>query len=114
MPAKTPHFLAILALLLALCGCSQTQFTPAPRPATATASAEYVGGPDGGVWVELSHLSGPLYRLTFFHSKGKSTHTFKLVRTDGTSNPISTADLSGWDGAQMHLTNAQGQLVRAK
>ena len=104
----------LLCLLLAalIVGCGSMP----PRPDTVPAGAFWVGGSDGGVFVQLAkEPSDPdqVYRAKIYYEKGELWYEGTLTLEPPNGPPVDIANaeaFSGWDGTQLIL--ADGRTLR--
>jgi len=103
-----------LIALLALAACSSRD-EPAPAPAkpnSVPASAVWVGGVDGGVFVDIGPAAPGEYRVRVFQASGETEVDGVFVPGPATSPTamITASSISGWDGEQLLLDDG-GSLV---
>lgn len=97
--------LAILVALASLsCVTEMAQQEP-QRPESVSSAANWIGGPDGGVWVELQpdpDRAG-IYQATITHETGAVAYQGPLRRQPAADSPIDPSLIDGWDGDELLL-----------
>lgn len=102
-----------LIALLATAACSSPDESVPARPGSVPASAVWVGGVDGGVFVDIASATGGEYRVRIFLATGEPEVDGVFVPSADTP-PAATIDassVSGWDGEQL-LLDGGGALVQ--
>ncbi len=106
------RFIGVIAQLVILAACTYSVSEPR-RPAQVPKQALWVGGSDGGVFVEVSETpqkdSG--YRMTVYHSRtGQILYTGPAEirpRGKGSLRVHDVESYSGWDGEKMILSDGR-------
>ena len=101
-----------LVTLLALGACSAQEDPVPARPDSVSASAAWVGGVDGGVFVDIEPAAAGEYRVRVYHANGETEVDAIFVPGAGTSpaGKITATSVSAWDGEQL-LLDGGGVLV---
>ena len=103
--------LAVLVFVLALgaAACSGSSPSEPPRPAGVPADAFWVGGSDGGAFVQLRR-DGAGYSGAVYHADGERWFTgpFRLEPAGAPAvDPSDHAAFTGWDGSQLLITDGR-------
>ena len=108
---RVVSFLLVVIAVLAA-GCITETGTIPARPPGLPADAAWVGGPDGGVFVQLAQVSSREYDAAVYYQDGELRHKGRFVRKgEGQDmSRLTTADLAGFDGTQLLLKQG-GSLV---
>jgi hypothetical protein len=98
----------ILLVLASACGCSRGENVP-PRPKGVPKSAEWVGGPDGGVFIvcESAETDISAKACTVF-SEGTGDVLMSghfVIRNKGSQVAVRDLKYSAYDGSQILLQN---------
>jgi hypothetical protein len=113
---KMHHRLQLVLLVATLLSCTCAPATP-PRPAGLPAEAMWVGGPDGGVFIQLKRQDDPgppTYTGTVYHSDGSVWYEggFMLEPAGGKVDPADKSQFAGWDGTQILLQDGRALVAR--
>ncbi len=106
----------VVAGLLAS-GCVESTSGP-PRPAGLPAEAFWLGGPDGGVFVELQRAEGPSlpqYSGAVYHPDGSLWYKGRFTLEPSGGAPVDLKDrgqFAGWDGTRILLKDGRALLAR--
>ncbi len=107
---RTNRTLLLLCVLtLAAAACTRTSSSEPERPAGVPADAFWVGGSDGGAFVQLRR-DGVGYSGAVYHLDGERWFTgpFRLEPVGATPvDPADHAAVTGWDGTQLLLTEGR-------
>lgn len=72
---RVTRYSALTVIALAMAGCGQDAHYSPPKPVGLPASAYYLGGLDGGNWVDCSSDDGHQFRcLMYDNNNGRLTH----------------------------------------
>lgn len=88
-------------------GCTVERNEGAPqRAANVPAEAVWIGGPDGGAWVELRRDKSAmgLYRAKIQYETGALAYEGPLRRDPPSDQPVDAAMIEGWDGDELLLS----------
>ena len=111
---RSSLLVALAGLFLAL-GTGHSRAEPA-RPLTVPSSAFWLGGPDGGVFVQLKLVTAPgIYSGSIYHPDGALWYRgrFLLRPTGGKAiDPADIQQFSFWDGSQLVLEDGRALLAR--
>lgn len=105
----------LLPMLAAIASCTTEPPEP-PRPGSVPNTAFWVGGADGGVFVQLERrLSDPrgVYQAKVYYEAGEVWYEGPLVLDPLDGADVNIADrriFSGWDGTQLILVD--GRVMR--
>lgn len=94
------------------------------RPAEVPQQAYWVGGPDGGVYVNIepttkkqqeAKKSPKAYAVAIYFDNGEPWYmgTMRLEPTDTEPLKLSASLFNGWDGEELHLKDGR-RLVKAE
>ena len=107
-----------LAIALAAFGCSQGSSQPA-RPKSLPASAFWVGGADGGVFVDVQPAGAGAarsqYRGTIYHPDGEVWYAGALQLQPATAAPLDLSNkqqFEAWDGTRLLLSGQRVLVAR--
>ena len=103
--------LAVLVFLVAVGGaaCSSSSSSEPTRPPGVPADAFWVGGSDGGAFVQLRR-DGVGYSGAVYHADGERWFTgpFRLEPAGASAvDPSDHAAFTGWDGSQLLMTGGR-------
>lgn len=107
-PLELSFFILILILMTTSCKYYKDQGYDLQRPDQIPKEADWVGGPDGGVWVSIDSVyEFGMYQLSIYHESGEPelTGLFSLTEAckEEISQPIKTESFSGFDGGKVYL-----------
>ena len=108
-----------LIVFLACAGCSRAPDALPPRPPGLPATAAWVGGADGGVYVDITvTASGPprQYLVRIFDVTGDLDAEGIFARAPGYDGDeiITVEAISGWDGEKLLLVGGGALIGRAQ
>lgn len=109
--------LALLLVLSSVGACVVAEDAGSERPEGVPASAEWVGGADGGVWVDLQATSerGEFDAAILADVTGASLYQGTLALTDPQADDDVASlrqKLNAWDGSQLLLTDGRSLSAR--
>jgi hypothetical protein len=102
----------LITVLVLILGCDYKRADPA-RPAGVPQEAFWVGGPDGGVFVEIRETPGNAdsYKMTIFHDQTGKVLYRGPAHVQPAGRGIVRIDdpraFSGWDGEKMILADGR-------
>jgi hypothetical protein len=100
----------VVALLVLLMGC-KVRFSEPPRPSGVPKESLWVGGADGGVFVQIREVtkSNSMYRMVVYHGRTGEILFRGLAELrpagKGRLNIDDPGSYSGWDGEKMILSD---------
>lgn len=112
--AKRARIFKVIAVVLLLAARTvySVEIGAPNRPKSVPADAVWVGGPDGGVWIVLkrSDRDPPgRYQAKIYYPSGDREYQGPLVLKPASPEPpaIDPAELEGWDGDEVLLSNGR-------
>lgn len=116
MKAKYPvNVIVYFFSILFLFGCIEVSYRPDITPKNVSESAVWVGGPDGGVYIDLeSTEEKQYYNLTVYAQVTGSILYKGKLKSENILDSFNTRDSSAysfWDGDNLVLSN--GEILKA-
>ena len=104
-----------IAFILFLSACEpQSSYEPESRPSSVPEQALWIGGADGGIYLEISKTSdSTYYSKIYFDSTGEIWFEGNLTYEGNKALEITNPEIfSFWDGDSLYLVNNE-KLSRA-
>lgn len=94
-------------IILSACEVNYPEIQAPPKPSSVPETALWVGGPDGGVFLDISKITQQKYSGSiYFDSTGEIWFQGEFKYTGDNSFDVSAkASYSFWDGDELFLTN---------
>ena len=101
--------IATLIVFLFLFACQPvTSNEPQTRPAAVPIAALWIGGADGGVFVEISQDESSYSGTIYTDSTGEIWYRGNFTYSGNSQFDVnSTASYTGWDGEKLYLANGE-------
>lgn len=109
------YFFSILILPLILFGCIEVSYCPDIKPENVSESAVWVGGPDGGAYIDLEPTEEQRYFNVTVYAQVSGGIKYKgKLKSNNILDSFNTRDrsvYSFWDGDMLVLQN--GEILKA-
>ncbi len=100
--------IAILFLSIAITGCSQADEVRGDKPDAVPEAAIWVGGSDGGVYVNITWVNDEYSGGVYFEHNGEIWYEGPFEYSGEKAFDVSDkASYSAWDGEKLYLTNGE-------
>lgn len=102
------HIISGFALLLLFACQPVTSFEPQQRPEQVPTAALWVGGADGGVYVDISRDAGNYSGTVYTDSTGDIWYSGSFTYSGTAEFDVKAAEsYTGWDGEMLYLANGE-------
>lgn len=103
-------WIVVLIFTVSACDLQEVPITPPARPEAVPEQAFWVGGPEGGVFIQISKNQNieAYFGTVYFETNGETWYQGPFQYTGSSPFDVtSKSSYTGWDGDYLFLSNGE-------